>query len=101
MNTRTGQHDDGMIGLGLLALLAVALIASQAHISATSSEVTSTQTQTLGSRVLFEQNVQPTADRVSGTVRQLRVLPSALSSVRELGWTRDEVLIRNAVKQGL
>lgn len=101
MNTRTGQHDDGMIGLGLLALLAVALIASQAQISGASSEITSTQTQTLGSRVLLEQDVQPATDRVSGTVRQLRVLPSALSSVRELGWTRDEVLIRNAIKQGL
>ena len=101
MNTRTGQHDDGMIGLGLLALLAVALIASQAQISAASSEVTSTQTQTLGGRVLLEQDHRPATDRVSGTVRQLRVLPSALSSVRELGWTRDEVLIRNAIKQGL
>ena len=101
MNTRTGHQDDGMIGLGLLALLAVALIASQAQIGATASEVTSTPTQTLGSHFLMEQDVRPVTDRVTGRVRQLRVLPSALISVRELGWTRDDVLIRNAIDQGL
>ncbi|MEM9274486.1 MAG: hypothetical protein AAGA80_16195, partial [Cyanobacteria bacterium P01_F01_bin.143] len=36
--TRTGHQDDGMIGLGLLALLAVALIASQVQIAAATSD---------------------------------------------------------------
>ena len=101
MSTRSGHQDDGMIGLGLLALLAVALIASQAQIGATASDTNATHPQALGSHLLMEQDVLPAAERVSGTVRQLRVLPSALNSVREFGWTRDEVLIRNAIDKGL
>ncbi len=101
MNTRTGHQDDGMIGLGLLALLAVALIASQAQISATTADTNAAHPQTLGSHLLMDQDVLPAAERVTGTVRQLRVLPSALNSVREFGWTRDDVLIRNAVDKGL
>lgn len=101
MNTRTGQHDDGMIGLGLLALLAVALIASQAQLGATTSETNAAHPQALSSHLLLEQEILPAAERVTGTVRQLRVLPSALNSVREFGWTRDEVLIRNAIDKGL
>ncbi len=101
MNTRTGHQDDGMIGLGLLALLAVALIASQAQISARTSETIGTHPQALSSHLLMEQDVPPIAERVSGRVRQLRVLPSALASVREFGWTRDDVLIKNAIDKGL
>ena len=101
MNTRTGVHDDGPIGLGLLILMTVALIAGQLH--SPSGQDTADGTSRIsvpGQRLLFEPVATPAIVTDEGAIRELRVLPSVLADYPEFGWSSDEALIKEYSNAG-
>lgn len=95
MNIELGKHDDGMIGLGVLALLTMALIAGQFHDSSESVEGLSPATTPF-----FNEIVQSPSTNIEGAIRELRIVPSLINSAVELGWSSDEELIDGYRKAG-
>lgn len=89
MNSELGKHDDGMIGLGVLALLTIALVAGQFH---DSIEASTGLSSTVQSPLFGEALSDPVTD-FDGAIRELRIVPSLLENAVDLGWTSDEELI--------
>ena len=96
MNTELGKHDDGMIGLGVLAMLTVALIAGQFHSSVESSASLAPTTHS----PVFSEAMQDPSTRLDGAIRELRIVPSLINSAVDLGWSSDEELIDGYRKTG-
>ena len=82
--------NDGMIGLGLLALMVVALVAGEVHanLDATSQVARPEQPP----RVLIQLPYDPRSEEIEGAIRELRVFPLAIEQL-DLGWASDEMLI--------
>lgn len=99
MNTRTGSQDDGIIGLGILILMTVALIAGQLHGAGDDKESRS-EVPLVGSHLLIDDSGN-TVRRIGGSLRELRVLPSAISEYTHLDWSTDDELISKYRPSGL
>jgi hypothetical protein len=99
MNTRTGHHDDGFIGLGILILMTVALVAGQLHGTSDRQERLS-DVPLVGPHLLIDDEGEAQR-RIGGAIRELRVLPSAISDYAQLDWSADEELIRDFRRPGL
>ena len=99
MNTRTGSQDDGIIGIGVLVLMTVALIAGQLH-GGSDAEEQRSDLPLVGSHLLIDDSADAN-DRIGGSLRELRVLPSAISEYTQLDWSSDEDLIRKHRPSGL
>ena len=89
MNTELGKHDDGLIGLGVLAMLAIALIAGQFHASTGSPGGFSPT----AAAPLFKEIVRTPSTDIDGAIRELRIVPSLINSAIDLDWSSDEELI--------
>ena len=99
MSTRVGNQDDGIIGLGILVLMTVALIAGQLH-GASDEKERLKEVPLVGSHLLIDDSGDSDG-RIGGTLRELRVLPSAISEYTQLDWSTDDELIRKHRPAGL
>ena len=80
--------NDGMIGLGLLALMVVALVAGELHADLDSQVARPEQPP----RVLIQLPYDPRSEDVEGAIRELSVFPMAIEQL-DLGWASDETII--------
>lgn len=96
MNSELGKHDDGMIGLGVLALLTIALIAGQFHDSIEASTGLSSTVRS----PLFGEALRDSATDFDGAIRELRVVPSLLEDSVDFGWASDQELINGYREAG-
>ena len=99
MSTRVGNQDDGIIGLGVLVLMTVALIAGQLH-GASDEKERLNEVSLVGSHMLIDDSGD-TDDRIGGSLRELRILPSAISEYTQLDWSTEDELIRKHRSAGL
>ena len=95
MNLELGKHDDGMIGLGVLALLTIALIAGQFHDSTESVHTLSPVTPA----PFFDEIVQSPTNDIEGAIRELRIVPALINGAYDFDWSSDEELI-NGHREG-
>lgn len=100
MNTRMGTREEGYTGLGVLILMAVALIASQLNGNSRSEE-RRTGASLVGSHVLLDDSDSANAGYTRGSIREISVLPTAFTEYSLLGWTADEELISRYRRLGL
>ena len=89
MNIELGKHDDGMIGLGVLALLTIALITGQFHDSGESMDALPQS----AAAPLIDEVVRSPARDIEGAIREFRIVPALINSAVDLGWSSDEELI--------
>lgn len=99
MTTASTEQNDGLIGLSVLALMALALISGPAISNEPSATIaapeferpqaTNVQHQALPSAASL-----PAMDRARGAIREIRVIPSRLADRPEFGWKADDSLIR-------
>ena len=95
MNTKKTYNDDGMIGLAVLVMMAVAFIAAESH-SAKSPAGTASATSP-GPRILIEQ----AAGEAGGAIRELRIVPLSIEEGLNLGWASDEEVLEEYRRSGL
>jgi hypothetical protein len=91
----------GHLGLGLLVLMAIALVAGESR-SGPGFVSTSVEARApAGTQILFER-VAPYRDAaISGAIRELRVIPATIDSRLDLGWSTDEYLVEQHQRAGL
>ena len=98
MKAQPGNHDDGLIGLGLLAMMTIALIAGQFHDSLESAARFTTNAD---APLFSEQQTTGARNGLEGAVRELRIVPYLINSAADFGWSSDEELLDGYRRAGL
>ena len=100
MGTRSSNTDEGLTGLAVLVLLIIAFVAGQfQHPSGWSQVGFESVAPDVGDYVLIADPGYPSSGS-GGTLRELRVTPSALEQLPDLNWSPRETLLRRHREQG-
>ena len=102
MDTNTEFGKDGKIGLGVLALMAVAFIAGEAESDWRSQVVDFVERPAapLDTQLLIDMGQPVSGDEVSGAIRELSVVPLNVDGHIDLGWSPDDVVIEEYRRSG-
>lgn len=92
MKARTGNQDDGIIGLGVLVLMAIALVAGQAH-GSRESATSLALAPAVEAPLLDRSSIAAPASDAAGAIRELRILPSFINEAADLDWSSDDELL--------
>ena len=85
--------NDGLIGLGVLALMVIALVAGEVHATFDGAGPNAAPAATEETpRVLIQLPYDPRSEEIEGAIRELRVFPMAIEQL-DLGWASDETVI--------
>ena len=93
MGTRRRKTDDGVIGLGVLALLIIAFIAGQMqHPSGWSQVGLDAAAPDVGDYMLIG-DPGDLPSPAGGGMREFRIVPSAFEQLPDFDWSSDETLL--------
>lgn len=94
MNTTIEEQNDGMTGLGILALMTVAFVASESMSRLGPIDAIDDATPAvLEAPVLIDLGPRNTKEAIGGAIRELRVIPLTIDSRIDLHWTPDDAVI--------
>lgn len=105
MNAAGNRTIGGHTGLGLLVLMAVALVAGELHTDAGLIAIGATPSSAvvqppIQASPLFNDSEAP-PESIRGAIRELRVIPANIDQRIDLNWAPDERLLKEYRRTGI
>lgn len=102
MSKQKTTNDDGIIGLGVLLLMTIAIIAAEAKSGHLLGALPGSESSKAdGPGVLLERAQSAPRQAAVGTIRELRVVPRAIEAGLDLDWLSDDAALESYRQNGL